>query len=271
MTEAAEDPRTPGSVPNSWGNALAWRWSRDMPPGTPSAFLALLYALRAIANASGQLRFRDGRPMTLKDFAAASRVDVKDVRRYRDAAVAAGVLAVLGEQRRGRSPLHALVLAPYPDWTAAADVLSATKRKRPERKPPPWRDDEKGGRSPVLDDGEKGGRPPLLQADPADGERGAVPPLRKGGGPPPRKGGGPPNNPGIPKKEHQGGADVGPRPQESSGRGRTDLDQSQGQDDHAPAAPSTAPARCPRCDGPMITRPGRPHCGACERAERRAS
>lgn len=274
MTTAAEDPRTPGSVPNSWGNALAWRWVPAMPKGIPSGFVTLLYALRTMANAAGEVRFRDGKAIRIKDIAAAAKADEKDARRYLDAAISAGVVSVKGERRRGRSALYVLMLSPFPDWAAAADELAATRRKRAERKAPPWREEEgtkNGGGSPVLEAEEKGGPPPVLDTPEPEEERGTAPRMRTGDRPPFGSGDRPPNNPGIAKELPQEMAGPGEQPQESPGAGRTDFDHSQGQDDHAPAAPNGAPARCPRCTGPMITRPGRDICGGCDRRERAAS
>lgn len=126
-----EDPaRASGSVPNAWGNALGWRWTREMPRTCKGPFLTMLYALRAIAAPTGELAFsRDQQPIRIQDIAKAAGCSEKDARRYLDAAILAGVVAVRGERRRGAVTLYVLVLSPFPpDWQAAADHLRATAR-----------------------------------------------------------------------------------------------------------------------------------------------
>lgn len=97
-----EPTATSGSVPNAFGNALAWRWSRQMPTALRRGFLTLLYALRAMANAAGELRFSgDRQPIRIQDIAKAAGASEKDARRYLDAAIHAGVVVVKGERKRG--------------------------------------------------------------------------------------------------------------------------------------------------------------------------
>jgi hypothetical protein len=100
-TEQAEQ-RASGSVPNAFRNALFWRWAPAMPTGLPSSFVTVLYALAAAADPAGKVKFRDGKAIRIKDIAAAAKVDEKDCRRYINAAIAAGVVGVEGEQRPGR-------------------------------------------------------------------------------------------------------------------------------------------------------------------------
>ncbi|MEU9576240.1 hypothetical protein [Streptomyces chilikensis] len=90
----------------------------------------MLYALRAMAAADGELRFRDGAPMRMTDLAKAAGCREQDARRYLDAAARAGVVQVPGGRRRGRAARFVLVCQPYPDWTAAAAHLRATARTR---------------------------------------------------------------------------------------------------------------------------------------------
>jgi hypothetical protein len=104
-------------------------------------FLTLLYALRAVANANGELRFHgDRKAIRIQDIAKAAGASEKDARRYLNAAVAAGVVGVRGEQRRGRSSLYVLLMCPNPLWGAAEDSLKSSRRA-PGKTPPPWKDD----------------------------------------------------------------------------------------------------------------------------------
>lgn len=68
MSVDEQDSRKEGGVPNSFGNALAWKWTRQMPRGLKGGFLTMLYALRAMAAASGELRFKDGKPIRIQDW-----------------------------------------------------------------------------------------------------------------------------------------------------------------------------------------------------------
>ena len=155
-----EQDRASGSVPNAFGNALAWKWSREMPTPLRRGFLTLLYALRAMASANGELRFNgDRKPIRIQDIAKSAGADEKDTRRYLDAAERAGVVTVRGERRRGKATLYVLVVTPWPDWTAAATYLDVTKRERPGRKPGPW-SEKIGGRAPPPHTTKLGGPPP---------------------------------------------------------------------------------------------------------------
>ncbi|MFJ9754945.1 hypothetical protein [Streptomyces sp. NPDC101149] len=257
-----------GSVPHHWGNALAWKWSRDMPTSLRRGFLTVLYVLRAMANASGELRFHaDRRPIRIQDIAKAAGCDEKDVRRYLDAAEHAGVVTVKGERRRGRPNLYAIVLSPRPNWDTAAAHLDATKRDRPARKAAPWAadDDEKfGGRSPELDDGKFGGPPPELTAGTPSEVRGTAPLWSSGDRPPLSSGDRPPNNPGEPMELPQEMAGVGFQPQVVGAHG----EQTEPQDEH------TELRRCTECAQPIVpdpTRPGRTIHTACQRRLERHS
>ncbi|MFE0376222.1 hypothetical protein ACFW1M_11665, partial [Streptomyces inhibens] len=181
-----------GSVPHAFRNALFWRWAPAMPKGIPASFVTVLYALGAAADTAGRLRFRDGKAIRIKDIAAAVKADEKDVRRYLTAAIAAGVVSIQGEARRGRATLYVLILSPWPDWTAAVASLETTKRK--PRKAPPWVEDEakNGGVSPEP---ENGGHAPELSAPDPEEERGTRPPLSSGDTPPFGGGGGAPPPP----------------------------------------------------------------------------
>ena len=138
MNDAAQGPAS-GGVPNAFGNALAWKWTRQM-----SAYLrrsglpTLLYALRAMANANGELRFSgDRKPIRIQDIAKAACANEKDGRRYMDAAIRAGVVTIRGERKRGVATLYVLLPSPFPDWQAAEDYLRSTARK-PGKRPTEW-------------------------------------------------------------------------------------------------------------------------------------
>ncbi|MDF2705571.1 MAG: hypothetical protein K0R62_1223, partial [Nonomuraea muscovyensis] len=172
MHDDEQEPRA-GSVPNAFGNAIAWRWSREMPRALKPGLLTLLYVLRAMANATGELKFRgDGKPIRIQDIAKAAGADEKDTRERLEAARRAGVVVVVGERRRGRPVLYAILPAPRPDWAAAALYLEGVKARREEarqaraakkgteRRAAPWSDDETpefGGWSPELPGSQFGG------------------------------------------------------------------------------------------------------------------
>ena len=210
-----------GSVPNAYGNALAWKWVPNMPAALKRAHVhTLLYALRSMASASGELRFADRKPMRIKDIARAAGCDEKDCRDRLEASIRAGVVRVAGERRRGRSALYVIHPPPFPDWPAAVAYLDGAKASREEarqqraagRKAAPWTE-ENGGRSPELDNTENGGPPPELTDGTAEEERGTAPRTRTGDRPPNGSGDRPPNNPGgYPWGSHDG-AEVGFQPQ----------------------------------------------------------
>jgi hypothetical protein len=163
----------------------------------------LLYALRSMASASGEIRFGDRKPMRIKDIARAAGCDEKDCRDRLEAAMRAGVVRVVGARRRGSSTLYVILPTPFPDWAAAVAYLAMVKQEREEarqrreaaRKAAPWAE-ENGGRSPELDDPENGGPPPELTDGNENGERGTAPRLSSGDRPPFGSGDRPPNTPG---------------------------------------------------------------------------
>lgn len=179
-----------------------------MPTSLRRGFLTLLYACRSMANAAGELRFRD-KPMRIQDIAKASGADEKDARRYLKAAIAAGVVGVKGEQKRGKATLYVLLLELKPDWGAAVHSLDGTKRKRPPRHAAPWEDAEEfGGPPPELWDEEFRGPPPELEQDPFQEVRGTTPRMSSGDHPPNGSGDHPPNNPGSSHGFTHDGAEV---------------------------------------------------------------
>ena len=267
MSSDDQPGQTTGSVPHAYRNALFWRWVPAMPGGLPSGFVTTLYALASAADPSGKVQFRDGKAIRIKDIAAGIKADEKDVRRYLKAAIAAGVVAVLGEQRRGRAALYVLVLSPSPAWDSAAWVLEQSKRKRVDRGTPPWRADdtsENGGRSPELSTSENGGPPPELPEEPV---RGTAPRLSSGDRPPFGSGDRPPNIPGIAKGLPQEMADAVHQPQVVGPDGHLKIDLPHEEDDHDPARAAPGWTRCADCAAPIIHRAGRPpraRCTTCD-------
>lgn len=130
------EDRTSGSPANAFGNALVWKWSREMPRGLKTGFLTTMYACRAMCAASGQLRFSDGKAIRIQDIAKAAGCREQDARRYMQAAILAGLVTVLGERKRGKATLYTLNAMCWPNWKAAEDYLRATARKRPEEEAP---------------------------------------------------------------------------------------------------------------------------------------
>jgi hypothetical protein len=271
--------RASGSVPHAFGNALAWRWSRDMPASLKrSGMLTLLYALRAMANANGELRFHgDHKPIRIQDIAKAAGADEKDARERMEAAIVAGVVTVKGERRRGRASLYVLLVSPCPNWSAAAAFLDAAKWKREEtrkarldRRAAPWAGEKFGGRTPELDEPKFGGPAPELTGGTAEEVRGTAPRLGSGDRPPNGSGDRPPNNPGVSHGSSHDGADVVSQPQVDGPSGPHKIANSQEQDH--PAEQPTEFRRCVHCHRPVIPDPRRPdrtthaHC-----AERNAS
>lgn len=262
MSTDEQATRASGSVPHAYGNALAWRWSREMPTALRRGFLTLLYALRAIANANGELRFPD-KPIRIQDIAKAAGADEKDARRYMNAGIAAGVIGVKGEQKRGKATLYTLVLNPMPDWGAAEDVLKTTRRK-PGKKPAPWQkpSESSGDRDP----NQFGGPRPELQDDEAEEVRGTAPRMGSGDRAPNGSGDRAPNNPGSTHDSSHDEAEVVFKPQVVGAAGVQKIDSAQEQDH--PAAAPLGFLRCTRCHERLIPDPRRPertthsHCTA---------
>lgn len=272
-TEQAAQDRAAGSVPHAFRTALFWRWAPAMPKELPSAFVTLLYALSSAADAHGRLRFRDGTVIRIKDIAAACKADEKDVRRYIEAAIGAGVLAVEGERKRGRANLYVLIVSPAPQWDVAVVALMVSRRR--PRKPPPWLAEpttENGGVSPELEGPKNGGHAPELEADPDEKVRGTRPRTSSGDTPPLGSGDTPPNNPGSTHGVSHDGAEVVTQPQVDGPWADDEIPQEEPPHDDDPADEPPADAasadfttgRCSVCHERMIHRPGRPtvhaHC-----------
>lgn len=257
MSNEEQEPRQSGSVPNAFGNALAWKWTREMPTALKGGFLTLLYALRAMANANGELRFNgDHKPIRIQDVAKAAGASEKDARRYLDAGVAAGVVGVKGERRRGKPTLYTLLVSPRPNWGAAEDHLKATAR-RPGKRSAPWAEAEES--SGHRDPNQFGAPRPEL-TDSTDGEvRVTATRWSSGHRDPNGSGHRDPNNPGGTHEISQEVAGVGSQPQVVGATGPQKIDLTQGQDAPRadPPADSADFVRCARCHQPMIARPGR--------------
>jgi len=225
-----QDRRQTGAVPHAFGNALAWKWTRVMPATCKSGFLTMLYALRQMAAPSGELRFNTGRhaPLKLPDLAKAAGCREKDARRYVDAAIAAGVVVIVGERRRGKATLYQIVVSPWPDWDKAAAHLKSTARN-PDKK---WKDDETDESSshggPNIEASEFGPRGPEDAPDEPEGVRATGARRSSGHGGPLSSGHGGPNIPCGTQESYQERAEVVP-PLRTPASARDDKDQFPGQ------------------------------------------
>ncbi|MFD7774307.1 hypothetical protein [Streptomyces sp. NPDC059753] len=269
MSTEEQPAATPGSVPNAFGNALAWKWTRQMPTAVRRSGLpTLLYALRAIANAAGELRFADRKAIRIQDIAKAACADEKDARRYMDAAIRAGVVGVKGERRRGVSTLYVLILTPFPDWKAAEDYLKSTARK-PGKRPAAWqvREESSGDRDP----NQFGGQRPELTDGTAEEVRGTAPGMSSGDRAPNGSGDRAPNNPCTSQGLTQDGAGVVFQPQVVGGS--AEKPEPQIHEQHHDEQPADF-IRCDRCHRPMLPRHGRtthPNCPPVTAEHRSAS
>ncbi|WP_030659771.1 MULTISPECIES: hypothetical protein [Streptomyces] len=186
---------TSGGVPHAYRNALYWRWAKELPRPLRGGFLTVLYALAAAANTSGVLRMRDGKPIRVQSVATAACSDLKDVRRWLGAAVAAGVVTTEEAPRPGKPTVYVIVIAPRPDWAAAVAALEAKRRRRPKKDAAPWSEEEGapevGGPAPHSEDPSWGDGPP----NSPDSKWGDRPPLEMGGPAPLELGGPAPQRP----------------------------------------------------------------------------
>ncbi|MGW8703505.1 hypothetical protein ACWGOK_42490, partial [Streptomyces eurythermus] len=119
-----------GGIPHAFGNQLAWKWVDEMPPYLKTGFLAMLYSLRQHAAPSGEVRFNGGnhKPIKLDRLSRSAGCREQDGRRYVEAAIRAGVVVVVGERKRGKTPLFQITMHPWPDWKAAEQYLRGTSR-----------------------------------------------------------------------------------------------------------------------------------------------
>lgn len=252
--------QAPGSVPNAFGNALAWKWVPNMPTSLRrTRFTTLLYVLRAMANAAGELRFNgDRKAIRIQDIARAAGIREKDARGFLEAAEAAGLVGVKGERRRGKPTLYVLLLCPNPQWGAALDVVEA-KKQPSGQKPPPWKQTESSGyRSP----NEFGHPQPELAEGETEEVRATAAPSGSGHRSPNGSGYRSPNNPGKAKELPQEPAEESSQPQVDGadpGEQHDHSTQEQDQDGAAPAglADVAAFTFCPECGRRFIPRRNR--------------
>jgi hypothetical protein len=259
-----QDGRTSGGVPNAYGNALSWKWTRQMSTYLRRSGLPLLLCqLRNLANAAGEVAFSsDRKPIRIQDIAKAACCDEKEARRYLEAAIRAGVVQVLGERKRGKAARYVIVVHPFPDWAAAEGYLKSTARKRS----PMWdQPDQSSGDSAPN---QNGGQRPELTGGTAEEVRGTAPRLSSGDSAPNGSGDSAPNNPGgYPGFSHDG-AEVVPQPQVGGPSGLQDQ-PSQEDPNHPAPQPAEQPptttglSRCRECSIPLL-RPGRDLCHGCE-------
>lgn len=262
MSTEEQETRASGSVPHTYGNALAWKWTREMPASLKGGFLTMLYALRAMANANGELRFHgDHKAIRIQDIAKAAGAREKDARRYLDAAVIAGVAGVKGERRRGKPTLYTLIMTPWPNWSAAADHLKATSRGSGKSSPVWPETAESSGHGGPNKIGPRG---PELTGGTQDEVRATGARWSSGHGGPNGSGPRGPNNPGGFQESSHDAAEVAFQPQVV---GPTD-DEIDHQEDHPEWTRCTG---CGRPIAPDPQRPGRTIHAACQRRAERNS
>ncbi|MEV0691810.1 hypothetical protein [Streptomyces sp. NPDC050388] len=257
MSTEEQDSRASGGVPNAFGNALSWKWTRQMSTYLRRSGLPLLLCqLRNFANASGEVAFSgDRKPIRITDIAKAACADEKDTRRYMEAAIRAGVVQVVGERKRGKPTRYVIVVHPFPDWQAAEDYLQSTARKRA----PAW--ETKAGSSGDSAPNRNGGQSPELPGGTDSEVRGTAPRMSSGDSAPNGSGDSAPNNPGgFPGSSHDG-AEVGFQPQ-VVGAPEDQIDyQEHHHDDTSSAPDSDDPGTwrvCPGCRRRIMPSPWDP-------------
>lgn len=215
-SDVEQDDQRAGGVPQAFRNALFWQWAPAMPRALPAGFITVLYALASAARKDGRLRFggRGGKLIRVSAVASAVRADVKDVRRYIHAAIAAGVVAIYETPRKGAPIEYVILVSPDPDWAAAVRSLQASKRRRPA----PWTDPNQGGTSPTVRNTNRGGTSPTVEGTYEKEPWGTYPPPTVGGrppgSPPQTVGERPPHVPGFNQDTLQELADAGGQPQD---------------------------------------------------------
>ncbi|MFI9005083.1 hypothetical protein [Streptomyces sp. NPDC053541] len=273
-----EQTRAAGSVPNDYGNALAWRWAGSLPRPLTGGFLTLLYAMRAMASADGRLRYeRGGKAITIQQIAKACRSDQKDVRTYLQAAIAAGVIGIVEDPRGrgqtlGRATTYTLLLCPAPDWERAAAIVRHAQQIKAEQRAA--RAARKAAADAPQDPATSGDSPPRGSGDsaptseeppsgdsaprsPDEGSGDSAPTVVEGLSPE-GVGGQCPDHPGSYQELHQEMAEVVPQPQDGRGRATSDktIPQQPQPDEHR---------RCAAGCGQPVIRADRTTCNGCER------
>jgi hypothetical protein len=248
-----------GSVPNTFGNALAWKWTRQMTPYIRRSGLpTLLYALRAMANPAGELAFHDRKAIRIQDIAKAACANEKDARRYLEAAIRARVVTVRGERKRGVPTLYVLLPTPFPDWPAAEDYLKSTARK-PGKRPAAWSEDTQS--SGDRDPNQFGSPRPELTDGTDEEVRVTATPWSSGHRDPMGSGHRDPNNPGVTHVSTHDGAEVGFQPQ-VVGAPHDEIDHQEHHHDDATAPDPDDPDTwriCPGCNRRIMPSPWDPH------------
>jgi hypothetical protein len=259
-----QDQRT-GSVAHAFGQALAFKWAPALPTAIKRTGLPiLLYALRQLANAAGELRFAgDGKPIRVRQIAAAACCAEKDARRFLDAAIVAGVVQVVGERKRGSITVYRLIVTPWPDWEAAASYLRANPRKSGTARTV-WQQDDtaesSGHRDPNSPEPTSGHRDPNFEAPDETEVRVTATHWSSGHRDPLSSGHRDPNNPCISHEYSHEVAEVVTQPQVPGGHAPDETPH-----EDTGAAPRAEPAtqlpadfiRCTVCHRPMLPRPGR--------------
>lgn len=227
--------RASGSVPHTFRLRMAWQWVPRMPVALrrQKAFLYAVQTVAAMADTAGRTRWHvegedtPGRPLRLKELAAAMGSDEKDARRYLTAAIAAGVLTAEQAPRRGRTTVYVLLLPPYtPRWEAALAVLTAggADAVEDDGHAPAGRTDL-GEASPFLDSpaahASSGDASPNFPPVAASQERGTPPRWSSGDGSPSRTGDCPPNKPGSTTDTPHEMAGEGPQLRDARGHNET--------------------------------------------------
>lgn len=223
--------RASGSVPHTFRLRMAWQWVPRMPVALrrQKAFLYAVQTVAAMADTAGRTRWHvegedtPGRPLRLKELAAAMGSDEKDARRYLTAAIAAGILTAEQAPRRGRTTVYVLLLPPYtPRWEAALAVLTAGGADTVEDDGHAPADRSGFGEaSPVLDTpaahASSGDASPNFPPVTASQERGTPPRWSSGDGSPSRTGDCPPNKARYYQGTHHEMVSVGPQLRDARG------------------------------------------------------
>jgi hypothetical protein len=266
-----------GGVAHAFGNAVAWNWVDEMPPYLKTGFLAMLYSLRQHAAPSGEVRFNKGnhRPIKMDRLSRSAGCREQDGRRYVEAAIRAGIVVLVGERKRGATPLFQVVVTPWPDWKAAEHYLRATSRSAGKKFPKLEEEAETsahGGPSILeAETREEGDEGRTTVARPTSDHRGSTTSDHRG-----------PNKPCVFQAVNHDGADVVGQPQvdrgwsseenelpiseeEEQARGGEQQDEPE-----QPAQPETDEAfgRCEVCKIPLV-RPGNRCAGHREQIPRR--
>ncbi|MFD9903872.1 hypothetical protein [Streptomyces sp. NPDC059063] len=255
MSTDDQEQRT-GGIPHAFGNRVAWQWADAMPAYLKRGFLTMLYAMRQHAAPSGELVFNSGdrKPIKLSVLARSAGCREKDGRRLIEAAVRAGVVAVVGERRRGKATLYRLVVTQWPDWKAAEDYLRATSRAAGKKITVEDEKPETSGHSGPNPQGAEGVQGPAP-------EGATVAPMTSGHSGPNGSGHSGPNIPCVTHAGIHDGAEVGTQPEVVGGSaGETNEPSAKGETRPEERPPADgALGRCEICDVRLV-RPGRTRC-----------